>query len=230
MKVKKRKITKKELKEDSFTKTMKKLIFLWHEKKPLFIGVIVGVVVIVAGLSYFISSRKRAFNDANERLTYSIILVLNGNMQEAYNQFDFIAKEYYGTLPGIKALFYLANMDFQSGQIDKAMERFTTLTKLAKDKFIRPSSYEGLAQCYEQKGDMNSAIENYQKAEELFEYNAFRAEVLLNIARIYETQRKFSDAEKVYKKVLNIVRTQGLKTEALQRLKMLQGLRQVFGG
>jgi len=52
----------------------------------------------------------------------------------------------------------------------------------------------------------------------------------LNIARIYETQRKFSDAEKIYKEVLNMVKTPGLKTEALQRLKMLQGLRQVLGG
>ena len=230
MKVKKRKLTRKELKEDSFTKFMKKMVILWNEKKKLVVGILAGIIVIAAGTSYFISSKRKAYRDANERLTYSILMVINGQMSDAYSQFDFITQQYYGTFPATKAMFYLANMDYQSGKIDQAMERFKSLTKLAKDRFILPSSYEGLGQCYEQKGDLNSALENYKKAEELFEYNSFKAEVLFNIARIYETQRKYSDAENAYKRILDIVKTPGLRNDALQRLKMVQGIRQVIGG
>lgn len=229
MKIKKRKIRKKELKEDAFSKFIKRFIALMGEQKKIFFYVISGILLVAIFTIFFVNNRVTTSRNANEKLILSMVLYMQNQIKDAYQNFELLQTEYYGTEAGKKALFFMANIDLRIGEINKAIDEFKKVSKISKDKYLVPSSLEGVAQCFEQLGQADSAIYYYEKAANRYKNISFKVECLLNLCRVYEGVQRFEDAEILYKDILNMVETPILKKEVENRMNMLKGLRQVFG-
>jgi len=229
MKIKKKKIRKKELKEDAFSKFIKRVLYVWGEKKKVFLYIFSAVILIAIILIFYLNFRVSTNRNADEKFIISITLYMQNRIKDAYQNFELIQSEYYGTEAARKALFFMANIDYRIGEIDKAMEEFRKVSRISKDEYILASSIEGIAQCFEQKGEVDSAIFYYELASKKYKSTGFKSECLLNLGRVYEGSGRFGEAEEVYRKILSMVETPNIKEEAQNRLNMLSGLRQVIG-
>ncbi len=229
MKIKKRKIRKKELKEDAFSKFIKNALLVMGEKKKIFFYVIAGILLLAIVSAFFINSRITTNRNANEKLIISMVLYMQNQIKDAYQNFELLQTDYYGTDAAKKALFFMASIDYRIGEINKAIEEFKKVAKISKDEYLIASSLEGVGQCFEQLGQTDSAIYYYKKAVENYKNKAFKSECMLNLGRIYEGLGRFEEAEEIYNEILNMVETPGIKEEVKNRINMLKGIRQVLG-
>jgi len=167
----KKKITKKEIKEDKLVTTYFEAR-TWVEENRRLVGYLVGIplVLIVAFFLWNLNLR-----DSNEKATTKLAKVLpyydqgrfdeaiNGAPQEGVIQgLIAIVDEHGNTNAGQLAKLYLANCYLAKGDYQKALELYKDAN--LDDKMLAASALAGAAACYEGLGKYTEAGEYYEKA------------------------------------------------------------------
>lgn len=182
---KKKKITKKEIKQDTLVTTYYKVynFFLEHQLKIL-IGIATVALIIVA---IIIFSNKRASDNltAANLLTKVMPLYEAGQYQEAIDGqkatnivgLKNIVDNYGSTEQGETAKIYLANCYLFLGKIEDAY-------KLYKDyggssPIFKATALAGVASYFEYKKEYEKAVDAYQDAARISKENPSNAEYLL---------------------------------------------------
>jgi tetratricopeptide (TPR) repeat protein len=170
----KKKITKREIKEDWLvTASFRAQTFLDQNRK-LISSVGVGVlIVIVAGWAYLNNQRERNENATTylgnilrsfDESRYDI--AINGIPQQNVRGLKWIVDEYGSTPSGEQAKLYLADCYMALGRHEEALRLFED-ADLA-DRGLRATALAGAGACWEALGD-------YQKSSEYFE-RAYRVD------------------------------------------------------
>lgn len=185
---KKKKITKKEIKEDKLVTTFYNTrSFIETNQQKLFIGVGAIVVVIVALIWY--SNKKSEDNlAASQQLSFILPLFEKGSYQEAIDGrpgtglvgLKAIVENYGNTEQGEIAKIYLANSYFALGDYENSLEYFKDYS--GGSKIHKASSYAGAAGCYEQMKDYAKSAEYYMKAAKITELESQKADYFLHAA------------------------------------------------
>ncbi len=166
----KKKITKKEIKEDRLVTSYFEATTWYQTNKKIVNGVLTGIVilaiVIVAYTNNVSSNNLKATTDLGKVLPYydqgKYDLAINGNLQDNIRGLQSIVDEYGSTKAGELAGFYLANSYFSQGDYDKALKYYLDVD--VKDDMITASALAGAGACYEAKGDNAKAASAYEKA------------------------------------------------------------------
>ncbi len=166
----KKKITKKEIKEDRLVTTYYEATTWYENNKKIVNGVLTGIVilaiVIVAYLNNVNSNNQKAIAELGKITSYydqgKYDLAINGNLQENVRGLQSIVDDYGSTKAGELAGFYLANSYFELGNYDKALKYYLDVD--VKDEMISASAIAGAAACYEAKGEYEKAASTYEKA------------------------------------------------------------------
>ncbi len=166
----KKKITKKEIKEDRLVTTYYEATTWYENNKKIVNGVLTGIVilaiVIVAYLNNVNSNNQKAIAELGKITSYydqgKYDLAINGNLQENVRGLQSIVDDYGSTKAGELAGFYLANSYFELGNYDKALKCYLDVD--VKDEMISASAIAGAAACYEAKGEYEKAASTYEKA------------------------------------------------------------------
>lgn len=192
----KKKITKKELKQDALVTTYANITSWYYaNKKIIGYAVTALVVILIAGYAYW-----RNHLDNNEKAATALgkILAVYDAAASDSRQYKFaiegqpesgvmglkdIVENYGGTESGELARFYLANAYYYTGQIDLAIEEFNDFS--GGDEFIQASAYAGLAACYEAKEIYDKAALAYEKASNIVNNVSQASEYLVSAARCY---------------------------------------------
>ncbi len=171
----KRKLSKRELKEDPILSTIGQAkTFYEQNKKYISYGVTALAVLIVATIVYF---NNRARNDEKaatelgkvyhiydagltDKTQYT--LAINGQPERGIMGLKTIVDNYGGTTSGEMARFYLANAYYNTGQYDEALKQFDKFS--SDDKLLKASASAGSAACYEAKNDMQKAAQKFEEA------------------------------------------------------------------
>lgn len=203
----KKKITKRELKQDALiTSYMKATSFYETHKKNIGIAVTAVVVVIIAVVVY-VNNR----NSNNEKATTSLgkvyqyydggqyQLAVDGNPQQNILGLKAIVEEYGNSPSGELAKFYLANSYYQLGKYDEALKQFEDCSPSGEVLVV--SRLAGIAACYESTGQWKDAAENYEKAAAKFAKDPNAAENLNHAAWNYSLAGEKEKALSLYKKI-----------------------------
>ena len=166
----KKKISKKEIKEDRLVTSYFEATTWYQANKKIVNGILTGVVIlaiiVVAYVNNVSSNNQKATTELGKVLTYydqgRYDLAINGNLQENIRGLQSIVDEYGGTKAGGLAGFYLANAYFAQADYDKALKYYLNVS--VNDDMISASSVAGAAACYEAKGDFAKAASSYEKA------------------------------------------------------------------
>ncbi|MCX6135800.1 MAG: tetratricopeptide repeat protein [Ignavibacteriales bacterium] len=166
----KKRISKKEIKEDRLVTSYFEATSWYETNKKIVNGVLAGVVVlailIVAYVNNVTSNNQKATTELGKVLPYydqgKYDLAINGNLQENIRGFQSIVDDYGSTKAGELAGFYLANCYFAQGDYDKALKYYLNVS--VKDDLISASSLAGAGACYEANGDHAKAASSYEKA------------------------------------------------------------------
>jgi len=203
----KKKITKKDLKEDKLVSTyFKTTEFFYQNKKYISWGITGLIVLVIAGVIYF---NNRAANEEKATTALGEILryydkgeyqtAINGVPEKNVVGLKEIADEYGGTHSGDLAKFFLANCYYLQGNYDEALKYF--------DDFggnfapMRASAVAGAASCYEAKGDNKRAAEYFERAASIVRDSQLSPEYLRNAARDYALTGKKERAIELLKKL-----------------------------
>ncbi|MBI4429823.1 MAG: tetratricopeptide repeat protein [Ignavibacteriales bacterium] len=170
----KKKITRKEMKEDKLVTTYFETRS-WIEENRRLVGYIVGIpIVLVVALFLWNLNLKESNQNATAKLAKVIPYYDQGRYEEAINGapqegviqgLAAIVNEHGNTDAGQIAKLYLANCYFAGADYPKALEQY--LEADLEDKMLAASALSGAAACQE-------ALKRYDEAALLFEKAASR--------------------------------------------------------
>ena len=218
---KKKKITKKELQEDtlvtSFYKTQE---FVEENKQKLIIGIGTLAVLILA-ITWFVNKKSEDNILAAAKLSQIIPSFEQGQFQKAIDGepgtqlegFKSIVDEYSGTDQGELAKIYLANSYYSLGNYNDALETFSDYS--GDSKIHQATAYAGMAACYEMSADYAKAADYYKKAANYYILKSQSSEFLLNAGINYIKSGQNEDA----KEVLEIVKKDYTTTNAAREVE-----------
>ena len=203
----KKKITKKEIKEDKLVTTYFEATTWYETNKKIVNGILVGVVVlaivIVAYMNNVTANNVKANTELGKVIPYydqgKFDVAIGGNLQENVRGLQSIVDDYGSTNAGELAKFYLANAYFAQNDYEKALKYFLSVS--VSDDLITASALAGAASCYEAKSDYAKAASMYEKAAFKSTKDVNAAENMFHAARNYLTSGNKEKAAELFKKV-----------------------------
>ncbi len=203
----KKKISKRELKEDALVSTYVKATTFYEENKRMIsIGVTVFAVLVIALIVY---GKNRTDNNVNATTALGNVYQLfdNGQYQLAVDGvpernikgLKAIVDDYGNSQAGEIARFYLGNAYYHLGKYDDAIEQFKACS--LSDETLEISRISALACAYEAKGMHKDAAEYFEKAATRNSKDVNAAENLNNAARNYAQAGEKATALELYRKL-----------------------------
>ena len=166
LKPQKKRITKKDLKEDKFVESalLARSYFEEHTKE---ITYIVGGLIVVGILIWlFLNHRSQRLTQAEVFLGKAQIEMQSMHTTKAREFLNQLIRDYDGTDAAKQGYFLLANLDFQAKKYDQAAQEYKRfIDSYSKSKILLASAYAGYAACMEHRSDHEEAAKNYLKAQ-----------------------------------------------------------------
>ncbi|MCF7802961.1 MAG: tetratricopeptide repeat protein [Candidatus Marinimicrobia bacterium] len=161
----KRRITKKELKQDEFLEFLYKAeqFVRKHARVLSYIGAGIAVVVLVGILMY--NSRQQAEQEAAGVLGAAQASFDQGNYEEVIDQLTPMVETYSGTNSAGVATFYIGSSYYRMGEYEQAEEYFSRyLNEYDADPTLSASAHASLGSIAAENGDMEEAAEEFREA------------------------------------------------------------------
>lgn len=213
MLTKKKKLTRKEIKEDPLIKSVSKAKSFYEENQTrIFIGLGVVAAIVFIVFIYLGGIKENNLKAATE-LGKIMNLYDQGNYQEAIDGIPGtdliglkkIVDEYGSTENGEVAKIYLANCYIFIGEMDKALEYY--LDYSGSNPLFEATALAGAAGCYQTKKEFNKAADLFLEAANISEGNPLNSEYFFNAAINYievnENQKAKELLEKIKKEYPN---------------------------
>lgn len=203
----KKKISKRELKEDALvTSYVKATGFYEQNKKNIQYGIL-AVVAVVVLIVVYVNNRSGNDEKAMTELgkVYSLYdnnqfqLAVDGVPERNISGLKSVVDNYGGTHSGELARFYLANAYYQLGKYDEALSQFEDFS--TDNELLVVSRLAGIAACQEAKGMYGDAASNFEKAATKYAKDVNVAENYFHAARNYVKVGNKERALEIYKKI-----------------------------
>lgn len=203
----KKKITKREMKQDALVMTYARVTSFYEENKRV-IGIITTVVVLAA-IAVLVVVKNRA--DANDSAMLQLGQIgevfasgqyqaaIDGVPERNIQGLKTIVDNYGSSRGGELARFMLASAYYELGKYDEALAQFEDFS--APDDMLAASRLAGIAQCYEAKKEFGEAAANFEKAEGKNPKDIQAPEYLSNAARDYGLAGEKERAIELYKRL-----------------------------
>jgi tetratricopeptide (TPR) repeat protein len=203
----KKKISKRDLKEDALVSTYVRLTSFYEQNKRVISIGITAVVVAVFALVIYMKNRS----ENNEKAITAL-----GAIFESYDAGQFqrsvdgipekniqglrsIVDNYGGSAAGEIARFYLASAYAQLGRYDEALREFEDCS--LSGELLSVSRLSGIGSCYEAKSMFKDAAAFFEKAATQYPKDVSAAENLNNAARDYGLAGDRERAIDLYKRI-----------------------------
>lgn len=226
---KKKRISKKEIKQDTLvTSYYKAYNFFLENQVKILIGVSAVALVVVAIILY---SNKKA-NDsiiAASLLAKVIPTYETGQFQQAIegqkstNMIGLkeIVDKYGSTDAGEAAKIYLANCYYNTGKFEEAMENFEDYGGSAP--LFKATALAGEAAYYEWKKDFEKAAEFYQRAAKTSVSNPSNAEYIMKAGINLVKVGKKEEAKSLFQVIKQDYKTTSIAQEVDRYLAPIEG-------
>jgi len=226
---KKKKLSKKEIKEDKLVTTFYEAKSFYEENQTAIFSVVAIVAVLIVGVFLYSSKVEENNQAASIELskvmpTYNSGLYLQaieGKPGTEEIGLRKIVDEYGGSEQGELARIYLANSYYFTEQYDKALEEYDDYS--GSDNLLVAVALAGKASCYQAKGEMEKAAELYKKASNVSKYNPSNSDYLLNAGISYMKLKNFKAAKDLLSKVKKDYATSLAAREADKYLALIKG-------
>jgi outer membrane protein assembly factor BamD (BamD/ComL family) len=162
-----KRISKKQMKQDSFISSALKASEYIQQNKTYFYGGLAGVIIIIL-VVYFVSysGTQKTVNSENLYGEAQISAAM-GQPNQAIANYKSLLDQYGSSKIADRGCYYLAKTYYESGEYDSALVYFNQyLNQYGKEPLLVEGAYAGAASCYEKKEDHAAAGENFFKAGE----------------------------------------------------------------
>ncbi|MCX7995418.1 MAG: tetratricopeptide repeat protein [candidate division WOR-3 bacterium] len=150
--------------EDSFQRTMEKIIkfIVRHRETATWIGI--GILAVIFILGYLLYPQEKVKPEAELLYTQAINFINMGRFQEAEGYFLELSEKFGNTRPGRVALYYLGVINYNTARFNEALDFFDKfLSKEKGDPLLTPSALLGAGCSAEGLKDYERALKYYEK-------------------------------------------------------------------
>ncbi|TET22474.1 MAG: tetratricopeptide repeat protein [Candidatus Cloacimonadota bacterium] len=222
--IKRRKITRHELKEDRFLEATKNFITFFRANTSRIILTTIIVIAIIVAVRIYFSNRNASEESGRVKKLYADALYENGNFKEAVAAYQEIIKMHGGTRTARISTLFLANSYFFSGDNENALQYYEKSLKILRKSPVWASAAEiGIGSVFEQKGSFEDAITYYDNVITKYRETPFRIDALFSKARCLEFLNRYDEAMKVYAVVESEYSDTDFAEDAKKRVVFLRG-------
>jgi TolA-binding protein len=201
----KKKISRREMKEDALITTyVKATTFYEQNKKNIGFGLLIAAALVIGSIVYFNKrtvENEKATTDLGKLLQYydngQFQIAIEGIPERTVTGLKSIVENYGGTQAGNLARFYLANSYYHVGKIDDAMKQFEDFSPATQ--LLTVARFSGLGACFETKGQYKDAAEYFEKAATKYAQDINAAENLNSAGRNFGLAGQKQKALDIYK-------------------------------
>jgi tetratricopeptide (TPR) repeat protein len=221
----KKRVTKKEMKQDGLITAYAQVTSFYYDYKKYISYAITGIVVIVIAVFVYVNNRRAnnekaaseigkvyAIYDAASTTPAQYKTAIEGMPERGIMGLKNIVANYGGTESGELARFYLANAYFGLRQYDEALKQFEDFS--GGDKLLQGSALAGAAACYEAKGNYSKAASLYDKAASKSSSSIVSPDYLNSAAHCYALAGEKDQAVVLYKRLKKEYPTSSFAHEA----------------
>ena len=204
---KKKKLSKKEIKEDKLVSFMYKVESFYEDHKSKIISYGLILVIAIAAAYFYVNQQKVANENAGLELSRVMIIFDGGSYLEAIEGrqgtniigLKRIVEEYGGTENGESAKIFLANSYSYLGNYEEAFKYFEDYG--GNIQVYKASAMAGMGGYYSSKKEYNKAADLYKSAAGVFDLNAQNPDYLLNSAVNYYNSGDREEAKALLEKI-----------------------------
>ena len=186
-----KRITKKELKQDQLITTYVKATEFFRNNRKLvsgtITGLVIGVIVVIAYLNNRNSDNLKAATELSQVLNLfnggAYQMAINGDPTRNITGLKSIVDNYGSSETGEQAKIYLADCYYYIGSYDEALKYFKDYD--GSDRLLEASADAGIAEVYEIRGDHQKSAEYYDRAASRDSKSFLTPQYLIGAARNY---------------------------------------------
>jgi tetratricopeptide (TPR) repeat protein len=203
----KKKISKREIKQDALVTTYAKVISYYDRHRRTISMVITGLVVVI--LAVVVYTKNRSDNNAKAISALGAIfqtydagqyqVAIDGIPEKNVLGLKAIVDNYGNSANGELARFYLANAYYSTGKYEEALKEFQTFD--AQDELLAVSRLAGIGACQEALGRYAEASAAFEKAAGKSAKDPAAAENLNHAARTIALAGDKAKAIELYKRL-----------------------------
>jgi tetratricopeptide (TPR) repeat protein len=217
----KRKITRDEIKKDSFVESVFQLRTFIKENRQLLTRIGGGIGLLAFVMIFLSQSFQNNQKEAQYLLTKSTLFLDNGDSQNAKIQLQELVDEYGSTEAGRAGGFYLGQIYFSNNDYESSLPLFQVYSKKGKNTFLVISANEAISNIYLYKNDMKNAIKYQLKAVNHSNTNKLKA---YNNLKLIELYLKDSDYDKSNKIIKDLRSNHSDDADIMQKVDYVIGL------
>lgn len=227
MLTKKKKLSRKEIKQDKMVETYYKVYGFIQENRQrvTLYGIIAAVVILVA--IFYVKHKSQQNEAAGVELARVMDLFDAGNYQEAIDGqpgtqiigLKKIVNEYSGTTNGETAKIFLADSYDLMGKTDEAYKYYKDYD--GSVKLYEATALAGQAGYFASKNNYSEAAKLYEKAAQVSDANVLNSEYLLKAGINYMKEGKNKEAKKAFETVQTDYKTSTAARQVQQYIVQL---------
>ena len=208
----KKKISKKEIKQDTLLTTYAQATTYYYENKKYINYAMTAVIVIVIGIIIYTNNRNannvkaatelgKVFGlyDAAANNPSQFKLAIDGQPERGIMGLKALVDNYGGTESGQLARFYLATAYLNLGRYDEALRNFEDFS--GGGTLLKAVALAGIARCYEAKGEPAKSAPYFEKAAGVSAKDLAVPDYLNSAARCYGLAGDRDKALNLYKRI-----------------------------
>ncbi len=208
----KRKISKKEIRQDGLLNAYANVTSWYYEYKSYVGYGLTALVLVVVGIIVYTNNRANKNLEAATKMGSVIAIydaagsdprqyqiAIDGQRERGIMGLKEIVDTYGGTEAGEHARLYLADAYLNLGRFDEALKQYESFS--GSNKLLRASAYAGAASCLEQKGEFRDAASDFEKAASLTSDKTSTPDYLCSAARCYGLAGEKEKAITLFKKL-----------------------------
>jgi TolA-binding protein len=210
----KKKLTRREIKEDKLVTTwFKATEYLeQHVREALYI--LAGVVVVIVGIVLYNRSKVEAEESASVEFARAKTEYTNRNYAAAIDILKNVITNYSGTKSATVAIIYLANAYMQNKDYENAGKYYRQyLDDEGDDPILSVAAAAGVAATFDERGNYAEAAKLYEKAANDFEDSYRAPQLLMSAARCYKLTGQPEGVRRVGQNLLDKYPKSGLADE-----------------
>ena len=204
---KKKKISRKEIKQDQLVTFYYKVVAFYEQfKKNIFI-VAGSLAIVIVAFILFRNAKKTSNEAASYELSQIIKVYEAGAYQDAIEGrpgskikgLKKIVEDHGSTEVGEASKIFLANSYYALKKYDDALKQYEDFG--GSNNYLKAAAYAGEAACQEAKGSLEKAADLYLKASKVSSSNVLNPQYLINAGINYLSAGKTDDAKDAFLKV-----------------------------
>jgi len=228
-KIKKVKVSKKELKHDKFVdmavdayKDIKK-----HWQKYFIILAV--LILVIIGINWYVSNARMKNMEASQLFFNGVQTFSEGNYDNAVTTMENIKKRYYGTESARKADYYIAASNMKMNNMDIAVEQFKKFSNSGSpNEILKANAYLHMGFIYSVKQMPDSTIYFMNQLIEKYPNSHARPDAMMRLASAYEQSMEIDKADNIYRTVIAHYPGTLYAQKADRYRKMLEGAIEVL--